>query len=376
MKLLFLVNDVLYPDTGIGKKIISQANALKSIAEDFYFVYTDESFNYRNINGVPVSEKGSIFNKYIFRYRFDSLFEFILSEGINVIYIRYTHFSSSGFIAFVKKLKRIDVQIIIEIPTYPYDSEYEQLGITSKCKLFIDRIYRNKLRHYVDKCITFTSVNQPIFGIETLQISNAVSNESVVKNISALNQRENIELNVINLICVASLHSWHGYDRLISSLPHYLSENDSKKIHIYIVGDGPELNKLKKLVEKNSLQENVTFCGELFGLDLQEKLLHASIGVDSLGRHRSGNLSNNSLKSKEYLSYGLPVVKSHHDGSIDDLNCVLNVSADENEINIKDIISWYLDNKFSSKKQDIAKLCLNYYTWDIQMEKVFESVKC
>ena len=167
MKLLFLVNDVIYPESGIGKKIISQSNALKYIAKDFYFAFTDESFKYRNVNGVPILEKKSFFNKYFFRYRFSSLFNFIKNEGITVIYIRYTHFSSPGFISFIEKLKKIDVEIIIEVPTFPYDSEYEKLGLISKCKLFIDRKYRDKLRNYIDKCITFTSINQPIFGIET-----------------------------------------------------------------------------------------------------------------------------------------------------------------------------------------------------------------
>lgn len=50
---------------------------------------------------------------------------------------------------------------------------------------------------------------------------------------------------------------------------------------------------------------------------LDELLLKADVGVDSLARHRVNNFENNSLKSKEYLTFGLPIVKSHRDHSID-----------------------------------------------------------
>ncbi|MEZ9235314.1 glycosyltransferase [Shewanella sp. 10N.286.52.A9] len=376
MKFLFLVNDVMSPGSGIGKKIISQCDAVKPLVNEFYFASTDNSFEFRNVNGVKLFEGDLLLRRWLFRYCFSSLFDFVKLKSIDVVYIRYTHFSSPSFIVFTQKLKSIGVKIIIEVPTYPYDYEYKKLGLTSNLKLLIDKFYRKRLSKYIDKCVTFTAVEDDIFGIDTLQISNAVSADNVKSNIVAIEQSTTLTLKVINFVCVASLHSWHGYDRLILSLSSYTKLSRYTPIHVYIVGDGPELNSLKKLVATLQLNSFVTFCGELQGDDLRKQILLANIGIDSLGRHRVGNESNNSLKSKEYLSFGLPVVKSHKDYSLETLDCVYDVSADEQNFDIEKIILWYKINDFMTKKIEIANICLEKYTWETQMKTVLKSLKC
>ncbi|MFH4896447.1 hypothetical protein [Vibrio diabolicus] len=99
----------------------------------------------------------------------------------------------------------------------------------------------------------------------------------------------------------------------------------------------------------------------------------AHIGVDSLGRHRSGNVENNSLKSKEYIMRGLPILKSHVDRSIDSYDFAYTTSSDEREINLQKVIDYFFDVKYSPDY--IRSIGRAYFSWDIQMKTVVKEAK-
>jgi glycosyltransferase involved in cell wall biosynthesis len=69
------------------------------------------------------------------------------------------------------------------------------------------------------------------------------------------------DYDVLNLIGVARLRYWHGYDRVIKGLERYYRDNPEKKVYFHIVGDGPELPKLKRLTEELRMEEHVIFHG-------------------------------------------------------------------------------------------------------------------
>ena len=62
--------------------------------------------------------------------------------------------------------------------------------------------------------------------------------------------------NKISYICSGRLVKQKGFDRLISVFSKF--PNNS---HLIIMGEGPELSKLKKIVNKNNLKSKITFIG-------------------------------------------------------------------------------------------------------------------
>ena len=77
---------------------------------------------------------------------------------------------------------------------------------------------------------------------------------------------------------------------------------------MYIVGTGPEFDRYKELIEKYGLENHVFLTGYKSGDDLEKIYDKCIIGLDSMGRHRSGVLFNSSLKGKEYCAKGLMIV--------------------------------------------------------------------
>ncbi|WP_310516296.1 hypothetical protein, partial [Klebsiella pneumoniae] len=76
-----------------------------------------------------------------------------------------------------------------------------------------------------------------------------------------------------------------------------------------IIGDTePELSRLKKTVFTLGIEQKVQFCGRRSGDDLESEFYQAHLCIDALGRHRSGNDYNSSIKSKEYTARGLPFI--------------------------------------------------------------------
>jgi len=251
-------------------------------------------------------------------------------------YIRRMPFNSK-FIKLLKKIKKNNPnsKILLELPTYPYENENSRKLLFLFVKLK-DKYYRKKLKKFVDRIITYSN-DQRIFDIQTLQISNGVgmSNIRTVKN-TKIN-------NSIEVIAVAMMAYWHGYDRFIEGLGNYYKNGGERLINLHIVGDGKVIPYYKKLVKNYNIQNRVFFHGKKFGNELNELYDEADIALDALGRHRSNVSYNSSLKGKEYAAKGLPIisgVKTELDYD-DSFNYYLRFPANEDSIDMEKVIKFY-----------------------------------
>lgn len=158
------------------------------------------------------------------------------------------------------------------------------------------------------------------------------------------------------MISVADYNFWHGYDRLIKGMKnYYTSGNITKKVYYHIVGDGPSLHEYIKLVEKCKLNEYVMFEGKKYGSELDDIYDKCNLAIDALGRHRSKVYYNSSLKGKEYGAKGLPIVsgvKTDLD-LLKDYKYYFRVPADDSDIIIEDIISFYNEVYENSCEEEI-----------------------
>lgn len=365
MKVLFLINNILEKNNGVTNKIMAQFLALSrfsdvqichlDFAENMYsrVFYSEENTPYKEkwVRG----KKRKFKNSFLFDYT--DVLNLCIATGFDVIYVRYTHFSNPAFIAFLSQLKENRIKVILEIPNYPYDSEYSKLNLFSKTKLLIDRVYRNRLVKFVDRVATMSD-DPLIFGIPATKINNGVSQKYLLD--SDVNTKS---LAKIRFVAAANIASWHGYDRFIISLSE-MPKRYFDLVEFHLIGVGDELENLKKLARRLNLTSIIYFHGEQDINFLCKTYCSSHIGVDSLGRHRSNNSLNDSIKSKEYLSCGLPVIMSHVDNLISDKNFVYKVPSNDSPFDIGDIVEWYLKMDFNISRATLKKFAAERCSWE------------
>lgn len=119
---------------------------------------------------------------------------------------------------------------------------------------------------------------------------------------------------VLRVIGVASVATWHGYDRLLRAVKECTDRTDRAfDIHVTIVGDGPSSAPLRELSSALGLGERVVFAGTVTGAGLHDLYSTSHLAVSSLGLHRIGLATASVLKAREYCAVGIPFMASGTD---------------------------------------------------------------
>lgn len=298
------------------------------------------------------------------------------------IYIRKPNYFDYLFLKDLKKIKKYNnkIKIIIEIPTYPYRNEFKH-KILFFIPIIIDDIIRKNLRQVVDRIVTY-SPDSEIDNVKTIVLNNGYDFSRV-----KLEKRIISDDASIKLVAVANIEKWHGFDRLIEGLNNYygMKRENSLDFRIDIVGNGniALINEYKKKVINYRLDKHIVFCGERRGAELKKMLQNADIAVDSLGRHRSGIYYNSSLKGKEYLAYGLPIisgVKTDLDQYMDNFKYYLRVESNDQPIDFFNIEKFYnriYSNSISREKirNEIFLFGKRKFNFDTSLEPLYNFLK-
>ena len=227
------------------------------------------------------------------------LYSFLKDKKYDYIYNRYG-MMDSFYYRVLNRLHKNGAKIVIEMPTYPYDGEQPD-GFLYWLLFRWDRIYRNKLKKVIDRIVTYSRDNE-IFGIPTIQIRNGID-LTQVRPIAGKDLDDTVDL-----LAVALMQPYHGYERLLMGLNEYYRDGGKRKILLHLVGDGPEKKAYEKIVCENGLQDKVIFYGPKGGSELDKIYERADIGICTLGGYKKGLYWSSELKSREYLAKGLPIV--------------------------------------------------------------------
>lgn len=363
-KILFLTFYNIDESEGIWKKIESQVEAMRNIGFSVDFFYMD-SGDIIYSNGVGLEKINPTFkHKYFFYYNVKEYLRLNKKE-YDFVYVRKPHggLFSLSLPALLKYTTHS--QNIMEIPTYPYSNEIKTLKLkVSEMFFTISRLlYMKRL----NRIVYFGKPVDKIWGVNAVGLSNGIDINKI--RMTDRIAKENKEFTIV---AVANLSFWHGYDRLIYGLKEY---NGMRQVVCNIVGDlEPEYSRLREVAKECGVLDRVNFLGRLSGKDLDEIFSKADVCVDAVGRHRSGNDYNSSIKSKEYCARGLPFIKSHIDSAFDRNEFVYQAQAEDTPLNINDIITWResLENGFEERERRFAEENL---TWEIQFKKLFNLSK-
>ncbi len=359
--IIYRVDKSKTENIGVVKKLIGQVDGLKQSNCKVDYVIHDTKHIYLNnqpIYDIP-SEKIGI----SFKWNYFNHLKKVKVESYDACIIRYG-LSSFSFISFLKrfKLENEKAQLLIDMPTYPYQQEH--VGIIGRAKVFIDQTLSKKLEPLVD-FVLHSGVETSIFDVPTIKVSNGINCEQL--RARTFSKRKNHKM-----IAVGKWRSWHGLDRLIKGLATYEHDSD---ITLDIVGDGPELERLYQLVKKNQLDDRVTFQGICVGEKLDRLFDEADIGVGTLGLFRKGVKVDSSLKNREYIARGLPIILSSKDADIkSDLSFVFKVPEDASIIDIR-MIERYLDGlNVETIIQKTRSFAENHLSWRSKMKALIKDL--
>ncbi len=346
MKLLYIAPvpiDFSKPD-GVAKKILSH---VKVFSKSF-----NTSLIYRNGGSVFIyranEDKNTCLN--VGTSKVDILKaakQLIKKEQFDCSYIRYPQ-SDPWFVSLLKEMKRHNIQIVVEIPTFPYDAEGSE-SIKGKIIRRMDMIYRHKLRKYISRIVTYSD-DKRIFGIPTINTINGFdfSNMSVLSSVPS---------DTIHFCAVSGMFKVHGYDRLIEGIYEYYHNGGKREIVFDIVGEGYASEPYKELVKKYNLESRVVFHGKCFGDMLDAIYNQASIGVNSLAIHRQNLKRESTLKTREYAAKGLPMISSSYIDALNtsgNRNYVFMIPADESPVDVNKVIDFY-DEIYANQSIDVVR---------------------
>ena len=348
---------------GFKKKVFAQSAAFRSYGfeVDICFIEHNDVVIENHENRVEY-ECNNVFSRSYFQFL--SLPTCINIKQYDVLYIR--HFLTNPlFLIFLKNCKKRHpkLKIIMEIPTYPY--QFEHKSISQRFKYKIDAWCFNFFRNYISRIVTFSNLEE-IEGIKTIKTHNGIDENEKIDLIKTDFDRE------LNLIGLANIQPWHGFDRVIEGLHLYKGD---KKINFHVVGLGPELAHLQSLVTKYKLQNQVLFYGHKTTDALESIFSTMHIGVANLAFHRmqvsKGETS--ALKSREYALRGLPFIIGYLDRDFpSDFAFKYQVNPDETPINIPDLITYYekMRNDYPSFEIKIRQFAIANLGWKNKLSGV------
>lgn len=375
MKILFLVYHGFSEVSGISKKIHYQVKGLRENGYEVHLCYYDFDENghrCRYVDDQVIEDYGKgMIAGLRQRIDFDCIYDYCKSNGIQFIYARCFQNASPFLIRFFKRIKKLGIKTVTEIPTYPYDQEFETFSRQERLGLKIDQLFRHQLYRQQSAVVTFSDAEE-IFGQRTIRISNGVDFDSI-----PLHQFKPVD-DAIHLIGVAEVHLWHGYDRLIAGMGEYYKKTPSpRKIIFHIVGgiDPYDLygegdyKGIQTRIDEYGLKENVVFHGQLFGEELDKIFNQSCFAIGSLARHRSGITHIKTLKNREYATRGIPFIYSEIDSDFEDKPYIVKALPDESPIDVQQMVDFIDSHDFNPI--EIRKTVENL-TWKIQMKRVID----
>ncbi len=263
------------------------------------------------------------------------MYKYVKNKKYDWIYNRYG-MMDTFYYRVLKQLRKNGARILVEIPTYPYIFEKPK-GFFYGLFFAWDQGYIHKLKKIINRVITY-SKDDFIFDIPTIKIINGIN----LSDVTIAQKNDGLD-DSINLLAVAYMQPYHGYERLLRGLKDYYRNGGKRNVQCHFVGEGPEKVLYEKLAAQYELRNHVTFYGALSGRKLDDVFNICDIGVCTLGGYKKGLHLSSELKSREFLAKGLPIVSGIE---IDVLSnrkfpYYLQLSNDDTDIDIIKLIEFY-----------------------------------
>lgn len=230
---------------------------------------------------------------------FPDLAEQISHFDPDLIYLRYECFKP-----FMLSLFSLKIPIVLELNTID-TVEYQLLSKESLFHFalsYYNKFTRSIIFRRVRKIVSVTHEIKDHPSVKSFHKPTGVYPNSInVTSLPRLKIGSRNEKPVI-LFMATSFYPWHGLDELIS-----------------FAKETPELNfKVIGNTETTSnIPANLTFTGFLHGEALDKEVVSCDIAFASLSLYKNGLNEACTLKMRDYIRYGFPIVTTHKDRALD-----------------------------------------------------------
>lgn len=383
--------DLFKPDSvGVKNKIKAQLKSVAKLNMNVFLFFVSEDYLIGINNNEEIVYKIKI-DKGFSNYRksvFNEMKNISKEIDLDVIYVRFPGSIDFVMLQTFRFFSKVCNKVFLELPTYPINGELkviiknqvrEKKYINAILRMFIYMLHvinsRLFLKKYINNIITFMPYEE-IWDIPTIQLDNGVDIDQYPVIVKEKHKKSSVELNLVG---VANLSTWHGYDRVIQGMKEYYAKKNSEDIDVnfIIVGDGVEAYNLKNMTEAYNLNKYIQFTGALDSEKIKEIYKSSDIAIGSLGMHRINLVNGSTLKVKEFCASGIPFIYAYNESSIpNDWEYALKIPADESFVDIVKLIGFY--NNVSKNKNfnyNMNKFALNHYSWDVQMKNLFKRGK-
>jgi glycosyltransferase involved in cell wall biosynthesis len=206
------------------------------------------------------------------------------------------HMAPNAAISIGEKLR---IPTIVKID----DAVYEKSSGLKSIQRKIEKILSTKILKKSSKILVANNDTKKIvnefYKISAEQISimpNGINTKLFHTNI---NKKSKV------ILFSGVMYHHRGVDVLLKAAPIVIKK--IPKARFVLLGDGPELNKLKEIVKKSKIEDSVEFKGWIEREKIIEYLAEASIGIGPL---RSTYVTKNALPIKvlEYMASSLPIL--------------------------------------------------------------------
>ncbi len=287
------------------------------------------------------------------------------------IYMRRPYVMNYYMRKVLEKIRKVNprVKIVIEIPTYPYDAEYQK----SKFKqmlLWKDKHNRVRMKEFIDYYAILTE-EQEVFGIPTVKIENGIDVANIIPKKYIVSTG-----SVIHMCAIAMFKEWHGYERLFYGLRSYYKNGGKRNIICHFVGKGSELPVYEKIVQEEHLEEHVKFYGFLSGEELENIYNKSSIALSTFGMYKIGLNLSCALKTREAVARGIPMITGCPTDIFtgQDYKYYLEFPNDDSELDIQKIVDFYDKIYMEENGEDVVRNIRKYAFETIDMAKCMKNV--
>lgn len=322
------------------------------------------------------SNIGYVAEKKFYVNRPAGLFEFIKDITCgkeDVVILRLYDLFMPFIFPFLLFRRLKGTRLIIDVPTprvtqmheFHFDNKSNQHVVIRKLLNYLSctwvLIPFHRIIQYAEESPWFS------FGVKnkTVKMGNGIkiNDQLVLADRTPVSER-------VNLIAVATLSAWHGYDRLIKAVARLKEKIPDYPIHIKIVGEGQAFSELKELITIYKLKSSITLTGALHGKELTKAFEGMQFGVSSLGLFRKGLEEASDLKTREYMARGLCVIGVGRDPDFtEDSPYRFLVSNDESIESIVELLLSLKDRELPSS-QDVRSYAEKYLTYDAKIKKI------
>lgn len=171
------------------------------------------------------------------------------------------------------------------------------------------------------------------------------------------------------MVVVGNLTKAIKFDLIINSLKKVVEKN--KSAEIILIGSGSSEEEIRKMVKKAKLEKNFKFLGRMDHDSLLKQLPKYGVGLAIYGNTFDWNLYSDSLKVKEYVACGLPVIMSGAPAAqkeIKESGAVMFIDINQNQLT-QAMVKLLTDKKIHSNYRQKALKYREFLDWN----KIYES---